>query len=175
MNIQFRRLLPHESSLYRTIRLECLKQYPENFGSNYQDEIKKKKLFFEDHLENENPDNFVIGGFYNDRLIAISGFNRYDSLKTKHRGRIIQVYVTPEFQGHNIGFNLVKATVEEAFNNEEIEQIEIDVLVNNTKAESIYSKIGFKTYGIQEKYLKIGEMYFNHRMMYIFADNYHSS
>lgn len=175
MKILFRKLRPQESEIYRSIRLECLKHYPENFGSDYKDEMRKKKLFFQIHLEENSSDNFVIGGFDKENLIAIAGFNRYDTPKTKHRGRIIQVYVKPEYQGKNIGFSLLQSIVEEAFRNKEIEQIEIDVLENNSKAEKIYSKIGFQTYGTQKKYLKIGEKYFDHKMMYIFAENFVSS
>lgn len=107
MNIKFRKLQALESGLYRSLRLDCLKQYPENFGSNYEDEIQKRKLFFQTHIESNNSDNFIIGGFYNTDLIAISGFQRYETKKTRHRGRIIQVYVKPEYQGQNIGLNLI--------------------------------------------------------------------
>lgn len=171
MEILFRKLRPQESEIYRSIRLECLRRYPENFGSNYRDEIKKKKLFFQIHLEESNSDHFVMGGFDNDNLIAIAGFTRYDTINTKHRGRIIQVYVKPEYQGKKIGFRLLQSIVEEAFRNKEIEQIEIDVLANNSNAEKIYSKMGFQIYGTQKKYLKIGNKYFDHKMMYLFAEN----
>lgn len=172
MEIQIRKLLPEESNAYREIRLQCLKKFPNNFTSNYPDEKTKPKLFFQPYIEQSNSDNFVIGAFYKNQLVGISGFRRYERRKTDHRGIIIQVYVNPDHQGKNIGFNIIKATLVEAFKIEGIEQIEIDVLVSNEKAANIYAKIGFETYGIQKNYLKMDHTYFDHKMMQIFKSQY---
>ena len=74
MKIQIRKLLPNESISYREIRLQCLKNYPEYFTTNYQDEKTKDKLFFQPFIEHSNTSNFVIGAFHNNNLIGISGF-----------------------------------------------------------------------------------------------------
>lgn len=63
MSLEFRKLRPEESELYRSIRLECLQQYPEYFCSDYRDEVKKEKLFFQEQLEQGSKDNFVMGAF----------------------------------------------------------------------------------------------------------------
>lgn len=172
MEIQYRKLRPEESAANRIIRLECLKNYPVNFGSDYQIEKGKEKLFFQPHIEIRNPKIFMVGAFFDGRLIAISGFCRYDTLKTKHRGRIIQVYVKPEFQGRNIGFSIIENTLEKAFRLNEMEQVEIDVLTTNTTAERLYRKLGFNEYGIQKNYLKIGNEYLDHKMMVIFKEEF---
>ncbi|PWK17716.1 GNAT family N-acetyltransferase [Xanthomarina spongicola] len=174
MQIQFRKLQPKESNSYREIRLECLKNFPENFGSNYQDEKAKDVLFFQPHIEKQNTNNFIIGAFNNNNLVGISGFNRYESEKTKHRGRIIQVYVKLEYQGQHIGSNIIKATIEEAFKISGIEQIEINVLTNNVNAEKLYNKLGFEAYGVQENYIKIDNKYYDQKMMLLYKTVYHS-
>ena len=71
MEIEIRKLLPNESLLYRKLRLECLKHYPNHFTSNYQDEKKKDKLLFQPFIERANKDNFVVGAFQNKELIGI--------------------------------------------------------------------------------------------------------
>lgn len=172
MNIQFRKLQPKESISYRSLRLECLKAYPENFGSNYEDERLKEILFFQPYIEISNPGIFVLGGFDDEKLIAICGFQRYDSEKTKHRARIIQVYVTPDYQQKNIASNLLKATISEAVKIPSIEQIELGVITNNSNAENIYKKLGFKEYGIQSNYLKINNVYYDHKLMQLFTKDY---
>jgi len=165
-----RKLLPDESSAYRNIRLECLKKYPNTFGSNYQDELKKHKLFFQTHVEEADKNNFVVGAFKENELIGISGFNRFEGEKMKHRGRIIQVFVKPKFQGQSIGSTLVNETIKLAFNLDGIEQIEIGVLSSNKGAESVYKKLGFKEFGVQKNYLKVGARYFDHIMMEIYKN-----
>lgn len=172
MILEFRKLKPSESNLYRELRLECLKLYPENFGSNYQDETKKEKLFFQPMIENQDPNTFVIGGFHNRKLIAICGFQRYDAEKTKHRARIIQLYVTPEYQKKHIASDILKSTIKEAIKIQGIEQIELGVITTNSNAEKIYQKLGFKEYGIQKDYLKIDNNYFDHKMMALNIKDY---
>jgi len=172
MKIEFRKLQRKESNSYRELRLECLKMFPENFGSNYQDEKEKDKLFFQPYIENSSTDNSLIGGFDNEKLIAICGFHRYEAEKTKHRGTIIQVYVNPEYQGKNIGLDILKSTLNKAFQKDGIEQIELGVVTTNGGAEKIYKKIGFNEYGVQKNYLKIGNKYFDHKMMVIYANQY---
>ena len=172
MDIQIRKLHPNESNLYRELRLECLKNYPMYFTSNYHDEKEKVKLFFQTYIEQSNTNNFVIGAFSNDTLVGISGFNRYERTKIDHKGRIIQVYVNHNYQGQNIGLNLIKSTIKEAFKINAIEQIEIDVISTNTNAEKLYKKIGFSVYGIQKNFIKIDDSYYDHKMMILFKNQY---
>ncbi len=172
MDIKIRKLQPNESNSYRELRLQCLKNYPMHFTSNYYDEQAKEKLFFQTNIEQSDPNNFVIGAFNNDALVGVSGFNRYDRRKIEHKGRIIQVYVNPDYQEQHIGSNLIKATIDEAFKIEEIEQIEIDVITSNANAEKLYKKIGFTEYGIQKNFMKVDGAYYDHKMLMLFKDQY---
>lgn len=157
--ISIQKLNPEASDLYREIRLECLKLYPDNFGSNYNEEKAKPKLFFQSHIENSSNDHFILGAFQNQTLIGISGFSCFDVKKNNRRGRIIQVYVTPDFQGQKLGKQLVKATLDAAFKMSEIEHIEIGVMMTNHKAKAIYRNIGFEIYDIEKNYLKHSNTY----------------
>lgn len=168
MEIQIRKLLPRESNSYREMRLQCLKNYPEYFSSKYSDEKAKDKLFFQPHIEQSNSNCFVIGAFHKDNLIGISGFKRHESKNTNHGGVILQVYITPEYQGRKIGSDLTKETLKEAFKINGVEQIEIGVVSSNEKAERIYSNLGFKEYGMQKNFIKIDSKYYDHKLMVTF-------
>lgn len=172
MKIEFRKLLPEESNSYREIRLQCLKNFPMHFTSNYHDEKQKEKLFFQPYIEKSDSNNFVIGAFYNNILIGISGFKRHEREKINHSGIIIQVYVVLEHQGKKIGQQIIKSTLNEAFKINGIEQVEIEVIASNEKAEKMYNKIGFEAYGLQKNFLKINDKYYDHIMMMIFKNQY---
>lgn len=175
MKIDIRKLRPNESNSYREIRLQCLKNFPTNFTSNYLDEKVKDELFFQPYIEKSDLNNFVIGAFHNGNLIGISGFERLERVKTNHRGHIIQVYVIPEYQGKGIGLDIIKSTLNVAFKINGIEQVEIDVITSNKNAEKIYEKVGFEAYGIQKNFLKIDNDYYDHKMMIIFKNQYFNS
>lgn len=172
MEILIRKLLPNESNSYRKLRLQCLKNYPNYFTTNYEDEKTKEKLFFQHYIEQSDKNNFVIGAFHDKHLIGISGFKRHEAKKINHSGIIIQVYVNSEYQGRNIGSNIIKYTLDEAFKIDGIEQIEIGVISINDNAENIYRKIGFEAFGLQKNFLKIDNLYYDHKMMMIFKNQY---
>ncbi|WP_299110975.1 GNAT family protein [uncultured Winogradskyella sp.] len=172
MEVQIRKLCPEESNSYRKMRLECLKNYPFNFTSDFNTEKEKVKLFFQSSIEASDPNNFVIGAYNGYDLIGISGFNRYKKIKIAHKGRIIQVYVSPNYQRQNIGLRLIKYTIEEAFKISGIEQIEIAAIATNKNAERLYKKIGFIEYGTQKNFMKVDNTYYDHKMMILFKNQY---
>ncbi len=172
MEIQIRKLLPNESNSYRELRLQCLETYPEYFTTNYQDEKTKNKLFFQPYIENSDENNFVIGAFHKNTLVGISGFKRHEKHKTNHSGIIIQVYVNKEYQGMKIGSKIIKSTIDEAFKLTGIEQIEIGVISTNINAERVYRNLGFETFCLHKKFLKIDGQYYDHLMMILFKNQY---
>ncbi|MTI30632.1 GNAT family N-acetyltransferase [Xanthovirga aplysinae] len=139
MNICFRKLGPRDKGIYRTVRLESLKKFPENFCSTYEEQKAKPKLAYEYYLEQEHTDKFVIGAFYKENLIGICGFNREE----KNTGEIIQMYVKPPFQGNKVGLFLLKATLKEAFKLRQTEKVELDVLEGSKAAKRLYEIVGF--------------------------------
>ncbi|WP_371862930.1 GNAT family N-acetyltransferase [Winogradskyella haliclonae] len=84
----------------------------------------------------------------------------------------MQVYVSPKYQGKNVGSNIIISTIDEAFKINEIEQIEIGVISINENAEKLYKKIGFEEFGLQKNFLKIDNSYYHHKMMMIYKTHY---
>ncbi len=155
----YRKLRPEESGLYRSIRLESLQLYPDSFCSTYEQQLEKEKLGFENYIEIEHPDKFIMGAFKEDELIGICGFHRSADDWHQHRGEIIQVYIRAGHQGQNISMHLISACMEIAFKLPGLERIELGVLSSSKAAHRIYEKLGFEEYGVQKNYLKKGELY----------------
>lgn len=172
MSILIRKLQPHESGVYREIRLACLKNASEYFGSTYEEESQISKLKFEAYIENGSSDHFMFGAFDNATLIGITGFERMSRQRAMHRGEVVRVYVDSVYRGHNVGERLVRSVVEHAFAMEGIEQIQLSLIAGNKAGQRLYEKIGFRTYGIQPKYFKMGDRYSDQQFMQLFKDNY---
>lgn len=139
MNIQYRKLLPEESKIYRNVRLESLQQFPESFGVTYQEALKHEKLRMELDIENQTRERFVIGAFKDRRLIGICTFIKDDN----EIGHIYQMYVAQSFQGNKIGAGLIDKTIKEASRQFENIDIYLEVKRNNLNARHLYKKIGF--------------------------------
>jgi len=158
MEIEYRKILPSESKLYRVVRLESLQTNPERFFTKYEDEKHKETLAFEGFINENIFDKFVIGAFQNNQLIGISSF--YKLPKEPSKGVIVQMFVKPKFRKNNIGFNLVKKVVETAFELKGISQIVLDVLaIEEDLLKDFYLKTGFKIYN--EKTVKINDESFD--------------
>src|SRR5215211_1217143 len=172
MSIIIRKLEPHEAAIYREIRLACLKNSSGYFGSTYEEEASNPKLKFEMLIENESPDNFMFGAFDHDDLIGITGFTRMIRQRDRHRGEVVQVYVDASYRGQNVGETLIRRVLERAFTLEGIEQVQLSAIANNEKAIKLYEKIGFRTFGIQTNYFKIGDTYSDQCFMQVFKRDY---
>ena len=172
MDIVVRKLHPHESTIYREIRLACLKNVPEFFGSTYEEEILNPKFMFETYIENGSADHVMFGAFDDERLIGITGFNRMARKRASHRGELVQVYVDSSYRGQNIGEKLLRHALDYAFTLDGIEQVQLSVIASNKTAIRLYEKLGFKTFGVQSNYFKVGETYMDQRFMQVFKNDY---
>lgn len=172
MSIIIRKLEPHESSLYREIRLACLKNASDYFGSTYEEEVLNPKLKFETFIENASPDHFMFGAFDDEQLIGITGFTRMSRQRDRHRGEVVQVYVDSSYRGQNVGEKLIRSVLEHAFALEGIEQVQLSAVAGNEKAIKLYEKIGFRTFGIQQNYFRMGNTYTDQQFMQLLKKDY---
>ncbi|RLJ32170.1 ribosomal protein S18 acetylase RimI-like enzyme [Chryseobacterium sp. 7] len=140
MNINYRKIFPEESKIYRTIRLESLEKFPESFGTHYQEALKIDKFRMENDIEQQTAERFVLGAFDNKKLIGICAF-----VKEKNTiGAIYQMYVKKEYQGQNIGLKLIEAVIDEAHQQFPGIEIHLEVTPGNEKAYKLYKKAGFE-------------------------------
>jgi RimJ/RimL family protein N-acetyltransferase len=167
-----RRLQPTESAIYRETRLACLKNAPQYFGSTYEEEVLNPKFMFETFIETASPDHVMFGAFDDARLIGITGFNRMARQRAMHRGELVQVYVDPNYRGQNIGEKLIRLVLEYAFGLDGIEQVQLSVIAGNDKAIKLYERLGFKTFGVQPRYFKVGDTYLDQQFMQLFKSDY---
>ena len=172
MSIIIRKLRLDESANYRLVRLACLKNVPQYFGSTYEEEVLNPKFMFETFIEEESPDHVMFGAFDRKRLIGITGFNRMARQRAMHRGELVQVYVDSSFRGQNIGEKLIRHALDYAFHLDGIEQVQLSVVAGNQTAIKLYEKLGFKTFGVQPKYFKVGDTYLDQQFMQLFKSDY---
>lgn len=165
MNIIIRRLLPADCSAYRKVRLDCLREFPESFGSSYEEEQGKQQLYFETIIETQAHRAFMLGAFDGETLVGICGFIQAGGAKTKHSGELMQVYIRPAHSGRGVGQQLLQATIEEAFKEPALEQIQLGVIAGNTAANTLYERLGFKEYGFLENYLRVNGQPLHQRFM----------
>ncbi|QEC68970.1 N-acetyltransferase [Panacibacter ginsenosidivorans] len=158
--IFYRLLGPDDLGEYRRIRINCLEQYPNNFGTTSQEERNSEVLKLDNSISQPDSYNFTIGAFNTDKtLIGICGFLAETRQKTKHRGEVVQMFVDPNYKGQGVGQILLQKTIDKAFSSELIEQIILSAVFENEKAVKLYKRAGFVEYGRLQNYFKSATVY----------------
>lgn len=163
--VTIRRLGPGDSKIYRETRLAALKNEPDNYGSTYEEESIKPRLPYETYIEEQSPIHVVFGAFIDEELIGLSAYFRDERKKLWHRGKVTQVYVAPEHRGKGIAKQILKALIDDAFQQDGLEILTLEVVTANQPAIKTYEALGFKTYGVMEHYFKTERGYFDQRFM----------
>jgi RimJ/RimL family protein N-acetyltransferase len=114
----------------------------------------------------------MFGAFNDGKLIGIVGFDRMERQRARHRGEVAQMYVDAAYRGQNVGERLLRGLVEQAFSVEGIEQLQLSVIAGNNAAITLYEKVGFKAYGLQPRYFKVGDRYMDQLFMQLFISDY---
>ena len=157
--IDIRRLVPSDVADYRRLRLEALKNEPENYGSTFEEESVKVKLVSEEPIEQQSPIHVVFGAFDGDELVGIMAYFREERRKLAHRGKVTQVYVKPEYRGKGIAKRILKELIDQAFAQDGLEILSLEVVASNLAAIKVYESLGFKAFGLMEGYFKTANGY----------------
>lgn len=172
MTLTVRKLHPDESALYRTIRLHCLKTEPDHFGSTFEEESSISRLKFESWIEQEDSDHIMFGALDGEKLAGIVGFIRQERQRTRHRGDVVQMYVDASYRGQRLGESLLRGLLNKAFSLEGVEQAQLSVVAHNRAAIRLYERIGFRAFGVQPNYFKVGARYFDQQFMQLMKDDF---
>ena len=168
--IVYRKLGIIDKEDYHNIRLDCLKNYPENFGTLFEEEQLSTNFKFDKIIDQNHLTDFLAGAFKDDRLIGICGYIQEKRQKTIHIGELSGMYVMTEFSGQQIGKGLLNFTIENAFKNSILEQIILAVADKNKNAQNLYLKNGFKEYGRLKNYFKYQGEYETQVLMVLTRD-----
>lgn len=107
-------------------------------------------------------DSFTLGAYAENVLAGIVSFAREgeDREKLRHKGIISTMYVSKEFRGHGIAKKLLEELIKRVKAISDIEQINLIVISDNSKARQLYEKFGFEKYGTEQNSIKWKGKYF---------------
>jgi len=162
MEIRF--LNTEDAGEWLRLRLEALKHDPEAFSASLEEyeslsvEEVKRRLW-------SSADAFVVGATENNRLMGMAGFYREQGSKSRHKGRVWVVYVSPGARGKGVGRGMMQKLLERATKVNGVEQVLISVTSTQTAAIKLYRSLGFEPFGREPLALKVGGKFIDEEYM----------
>ena len=163
--MEIRYLTAEDAGEWLRLRLEALQGDPEAFSASLEEyqplslEEVRKRLGF------DAKEAFVVGAFEDRRLQGCAGFYRDKCLKTRHKGRVWGVYVTPERRRAGVGKKMLQMLLERGNALDGIQQILLSVTTTQVAAVRLYRSLGFTSFGCEPRALKIGEHFIDEEYM----------
>jgi GNAT superfamily N-acetyltransferase len=159
MNI--RQLAAHDAPDYQPVRLRALREHPEAFGTSLEEEQPLPLEQVARQLDDTSGNSVSFGAWLDGQLVGIVNLFRSPRLKTRHKAILGGMYVTPEARGNRIGKALLEHTLSYARTMDGLEDVTLAVTVGNNLARRLYVGAGFVPYGVEPRYIKLGNRYFD--------------
>jgi ribosomal protein S18 acetylase RimI-like enzyme len=163
--MEIRILTAEDANQWWRLRLEALERDPQAFSASTDQHQRLSLDDVRNRLGAGAQDSFVVGALQDGRLEGTAGFYRETGPKTRHKGRIWGVYVTPEKRRGGIGRKLLQLLLDRARAIDGLDQIHLSVTTTQTAAAQLYRSMGFESFGVEPRALKIGGRYIDEEYM----------
>lgn len=172
-NITFGPLAQDQWRAYRDIWLEALKQMPEAFPGDYDqqriqpDEVWQQRL----QLALEEKEVMIIFAMIDGKPIGFLGAFMDDNPKFAHYATIWGVYVQQEHRDRGIARHLMKKFIEKIKTIPGMVKIKTFSVTSEQMAVSLYKNFNFEIAGISKKEMFVDGEYINVYLMEKYLEN----
>ena len=164
--IQVQVLTAERAEQLRALRIRAATEYPASFSASPEDEAAISVEQLARQLADGPPNSYVLGALADGALVGVVSLMRYLRPKVAHKAMLGGMYVAPEFQGSGVGGALLTATFDLARTLPGLETLTLAVTAGNAAARALYLRAGFIGYGVEPRYIRVGDTYYNIEWMY---------
>jgi ribosomal protein S18 acetylase RimI-like enzyme len=163
-----RRLQPSDADAFRSVRLDALRLHPEAFGACYEDEAAFDR---EQFVERLRAPGFARFGAFDEHgaLVGLVGLQIRSGAKQRHKAFLFSMYVDAAHRHSGLARRLVEAVIAGAREAGAI-VLHLTVAAGNAPAQRLYRGMGFQTYGIERRSLKVGDRFHDEELMALDLD-----
>ena len=168
-DISIRRLTPADAPAYRALRLRGLDEHPDAFTSSADAEAAQTAVGDRSADRAGQSGSGSSAPSSATRSPAWSGIAREPRAKNRHKAAVFGMYVAPDFGRRGIGRALLRHVVAAAEREAGLEQLVLTVTSSNDPARLLYESEGFRSFGIEPRAIRVGDVYFdkNHMVRFL--------
>ena len=171
--MQIRQLTLGDASSYHELRLRMLREHADAFTSSFEEDSQKPLAWIEKRIvaSKDSPHDFVLGAFSEGGdLVGAVGLAVEIRIKQRHKGVLFGMYVAAESGAKSVGRSLLSRCLDRARAIPGLEQVNLTVTATNERARRLYEAAGFRTFGIEERAIKVGNTYYPKAHMVLYLD-----
>jgi ribosomal protein S18 acetylase RimI-like enzyme len=138
------------------LRMQALETDPWSFVDSSEELRAISVEEFATRLRSGDAENFIVGAFEQQTAVGMVGCYQEVPLKRRHKAWIWGVFVTPAARGKGIARSLMQAAIDRAKNIDGLDMVMLTVAVDQPAPRKLYEALGFRSFGIEPKGIKIG-------------------
>lgn len=146
---------------YRALRLEALHDSPEAFSASPEDEDMSDAAMA-DRCVPRFP-GLALGAFHEATLIGMAAYVPDRGVKTRHKAKVVGVYLKPDWRKSGVGRALVEAIIAHARQQRVI--LQCYATMHNLPARRLYHALGFVQFGVERDALMINGQGFDEELL----------
>ncbi|WP_163253675.1 GNAT family N-acetyltransferase [Bacillus tropicus] len=163
-----RLLTKEDAEKYWELRLQALQVNPEAFVTTYEEAIRQENPIKRVESNLTAATSCTFGAFNADhQLVGVVTLLTEEKEAYKHKGHIVAMYVDASNRRSGLARELIRKAIEKA-REMDLEQLTLGVVSTNEPAKKMYESMGFQTYGIEKRALKINGVYSDDEYMVLF-------
>jgi GNAT superfamily N-acetyltransferase len=166
--VQIRALSTLDAAAFKDLRLQAIADAPSAVWSTAE-EVAALTLDEVGARIGQDANVVVHGAFDGQRLVGIAGLRRESLAQVAHKALLWGVFVAPGYRRDGLGRQLIERAIEQA-RTIGVLQLHLAVNTENVSARSLYVSLGFKSYGVEPRSMRVGTRFYDEEHMILPLD-----
>jgi ribosomal protein S18 acetylase RimI-like enzyme len=167
-NLEIRPLETNDWAAFKEIRLQAISDSPSAVWPTRDEEAGRTVEEVQARIK-MTATQVVFGAFNKQKLAGIAGLRREPLAQVAHKAVLWGVFVAPDLRKQGIARQLFARILAHA-RQEGVLQIQLCVNAENSKAKSLYQSLGFKSYGLEPRAMRVGDRFYDEEHMVLRLD-----